>query len=944
MSISRLGDVSSTEHTFDLCIVGSGAAGLAIAHEFLDTSLKVCVLESGDIDPDDRTDDLHRTENVGLHRKPHEVSRARTLGGSTALWTGRCGIFDAVDYAHRPWVPESGWPIDADELAPYIERAGHLLGLAATVSAAWSLDRLRMAVDDSPLDAQKLLPVVFQFSKHGQDNTPIPAAVRQHVEAEAARLDILMHSGAPRARNVGEYLRERLERSDNVLVVLDATVTSVNCNVRADHVESVSVASGAGYETKISAARTVLACGGLENARLLLDSDQVVKGGVGNQHDAVGRYFADHAFTHLGSFSGDVNPEFRRRLGPRWRGNDRHQTYSMGVRLSPAAQYREGLLNCAVHLFDLGGSMSPIARAAQMMRSIRDGDIGDVDPRSLAALGLDAPAVLHGARDRFLRSQPQLSRPDEVVLACIVEQVPDPDSRITLTQDRDALGRRRARVEWRAGDAEYRTACRMREFIVEEMVRLGCEPPEPPPWLGQGAEGWRSTLYNTSHPSGSTRMSDDPTSGVVDCNQRVHGVDNLYVAGGSVFPTNGYMNPTQMIVMTSLRLADQLRNQPTTSIIKVAEPKPPTRVAIVGGGERIEQQYVPVFAELGHLIKPVALVTRTSTSFDRISRHLEVPRVESIADLGRDVRPDLVIAAVSTDSISSVAAQLVDLGVPFLQETPLAWTTRSAKGVLDATSEGLRVGIAEHLPFMPAEQLKRKVVNLGLLGRVTTASIDMAGYRYHGLAALRAYVPGDRRPVTVSAVTADLPRFGSGSGSSMLDRLTQASISCDDGTLLTYRYSADHVDTELDLPASTAVTGTNGAIVGDTLTMFDRSGLPLRSEFHRREVDGVFAALEVSTGLGVVSWSHPFPGTRLTDEQIAVAQLVMGMSDAAHNGGLGLYTADRAYGDVELMEAIEMSARRGGHPTRLPLRPWADRARMELNKRARTIRPSRRSR
>jgi choline dehydrogenase-like flavoprotein len=71
----------------------------------------------------------------------------------------------------------------------------------------------------------------------------------------------------------------------------------------------------------------------------------------------------------------------------------------------------------------------------------------------------------------------------------------------------------------------------------------------------------RITAYNSaSHNIGTTRMSEDPRTGVVDQHAKVHGVSNLYVAGSSVFPTGGHANPTLTIVAHALLLADHLKS------------------------------------------------------------------------------------------------------------------------------------------------------------------------------------------------------------------------------------------------------------------------------------------------------------------------------------------------------------------------------------------------
>jgi choline dehydrogenase-like flavoprotein len=81
--------------------------------------------------------------------------------------------------------------------------------------------------------------------------------------------------------------------------------------------------------------------------------------------------------------------------------------------------------------------------------------------------------------------------------------------------------------------------------------------PAVPDWVRDGRPD-DAVVIDLGHPMGTTRMSDDPATGVVDGNCRVHGVDGLFVAGGSVIPTSGHANPTLMMLALTLRLADHL--------------------------------------------------------------------------------------------------------------------------------------------------------------------------------------------------------------------------------------------------------------------------------------------------------------------------------------------------------------------------------------------------
>jgi choline dehydrogenase-like flavoprotein len=152
-----------------------------------------------------------------------------------------------------------------------------------------------------------------------------------------------------------------------------------------------------------------------------------------------------------------------------------------------------------------------------------------------------------------------IPRVQAMELFCRSEQEPNPDSRIVLDRERDALGLRRARLAWRLSERDRRTVVAMAELLSAEFARLGVGEVVRPPWLAE-KDGWPETLYGGPHHTGTTRMADDPHAGVVDRDSRMHGIDNLYVTGPSVFPTGGYANPGLTTVAMALRLADHLRN------------------------------------------------------------------------------------------------------------------------------------------------------------------------------------------------------------------------------------------------------------------------------------------------------------------------------------------------------------------------------------------------
>jgi choline dehydrogenase-like flavoprotein len=136
------------------------------------------------------------------------------------------------------------------------------------------------------------------------------------------------------------------------------------------------------------------------------------------------------------------------------------------------------------------------------------------------------------------------------------EQEPMSDSRVYLDRERDQLGMRKLVLDWRISERSFASSLRLMCLLDEHFRkhRVG--------FVEQDLARIEDLPYtDASHHLGTTRMSADPGSGVVDVNCRVHGIENLFVAGSSIFPTAGHANPTLTIAAMSLRLADHLRKR-----------------------------------------------------------------------------------------------------------------------------------------------------------------------------------------------------------------------------------------------------------------------------------------------------------------------------------------------------------------------------------------------
>jgi choline dehydrogenase-like flavoprotein/predicted dehydrogenase len=915
----------------DLCIVGSGPAGMSVALQFEGTALRVCMIESGGFGPDRAVEALNAIESVGVRRASQDVTRCRGLGGTSALWTGRCGAFDPMDFQARPWLPDSGWPISHDDIAPYFDRAGRLLGLGPAIyDGAWA-DAIGYADDRAMWDPRIFRPVVFQYSQGGiADAEPARTFAADGVEG-AEHIGALQHAGAPRAVHFGEAHAAALRGSRTIDVWLNANVTSVETNEAGTQARSVAIRSLCGKTGRVRAPFIVLACGGIDNARLLLASRDSNPGGVGNAHDRVGRYLTDHPLPQVASYVGEGDPALRRRYGHRWLDLDgRRHVYSLGLRLSPVVQRSEGLLNCAVHLLEYGEQPATVSIAGRFARALRQKRFDEDAKADLKSVARDPLGLLNGVYDRYVMRRPALAPTTSVTFCCAVEQKLDPDSRVTLSDTVDALGMPIARIDWRIADDEYRTAWRTTELLCGELGRLGYRVPEKAAWLAEGPDAFRANVHDMAHPMSSTRMSEEPETGVVDRNCRVHGVEGLYIAGSSVFSTPGYMNPTMMIVALGLRLADHLRNEidrrrsggvpsgeakPAPLPAQVATPRR-TRIGIIGAGDRLRRIYRPVLSARADAFEVVGFAGRSPERARAFAQDTGFAMFADTAALVAQAKPDMLVAAVSPDAVDSAWPGILDAGLPVLAETPFCWSVRGGRRIADLIARrGLLVGIAEQTPFLPAERIKTKVIELGLLGPFISAINDFAVFDYHGIAAVRAYAEPENDPVRVSAVQARLPREGAGGRD---DPWTMAVVTLRNGARLVHHYSDAYFDAAMRQPKQIRVYGASGSIVGDTVYFGSGDGAD-RADIEREDAQGTLARLRVDTPGGPVVWENPYRGLPLDDEQIAVATHLDAMARVVAFGGVPAYGVQRALDDMEIMTSIRLSAGRDGGPVGVPV-------------------------
>lgn len=502
----------------DVCIAGSGAAGIAIALRLMGTTHKIIMLEAGGFEHEDNSQAMYRGSNVGHPYFDLDVTRVRYFGGSTNHWAGECAPLDPIDFEPKSWVPHSGWPITRASLDPWYHLAHEVIGLGA-----YNYDHVAASPKATP-------PLDF---------------VRGKLDHKLWRFN---HP----PNRFGQTYRADLDAADNIDVWLHANVVGIETEPNGARVTGLKIARLDGKTTRVVARYFILALGGLENPRFLLNADSPNPAGLGNDHDLVGRYFADH----LNAIAGQVAP-----LKPTWQtAYDYRQLDSVRgrvkVRIGPKAQSARGFLNSAAQL-----GQQPTARNAspgyKALRAIRDDVRRGQFPDELGRRVIDVAADLQGIWDGLVEYFDDQS----VFIEIEGEQAPNPDSRVTLTDERDALGLRRIQLDWRLSAIDRESIRGLVQLIGEEVGRLGVGRVSMEEWLLDSGDVWPDHYLGGNHHIGTTRMAEDPTRGVVNEDCRVFGIDNLFIAGSSVFPTSGVANPTLTIVALALRLADHIETR-----------------------------------------------------------------------------------------------------------------------------------------------------------------------------------------------------------------------------------------------------------------------------------------------------------------------------------------------------------------------------------------------
>jgi choline dehydrogenase-like flavoprotein len=499
-------------------IVGGGTVGIYLAVELAKAGREVLMIEAGNEQLDNFSEDSF--ESVGRPHATLKIGRSRSLGGTSNLWGGQLVEYQPIDFEGRDWLPDSKWPIAADEAAKYYRETYENLGMPG-----------KFLEDEKVFD-------------HLKTRAPHLSGGLEFFLTRWMRLPSLAAT-----------YREQLEKSPGIKVLLDHTVTGIGG--RGAGANAVKVLDRSGQPHVLEGASLVLAAGTFENVRLMLHAAASPDWACpwrGN--DNIGRFFQDHLSGRVGSVQTIDRQRFL----------DLFTTIVLGgfrflpkLRMTDETLRHERLLNIHAMMVCESSISENMVFLRQFMKSVIYGrkvsNFGEL-LRNMAACGRHLPPLMWRyivANRVFIPSGSKIS------MQVQAEQCPLRESKITIDPGRvDKFGLPKLILDWRTGDEEF-ASIRTFSLRVRDAVReAGLAEVKLIPGLEEGDASLLERMHDHNHHAGGTCMGWSERDGVVDSDLRVFGTDNVYVLGASVFRTTSNANTTFLALTLATRLARHL--------------------------------------------------------------------------------------------------------------------------------------------------------------------------------------------------------------------------------------------------------------------------------------------------------------------------------------------------------------------------------------------------
>jgi len=518
----------------DVLVVGAGAVGIVLGLALARAGFSVLLLEAGPFDPDPDFRRRNAGPNTGRRFRGLLDGRMKALGGTTRLWGGQLTSFSRADFARPLYtrlnadaraidplgLGEGEWPMEFDDLVPYIARARSFLGLTSA---------------DHTLSVEEFSLAHFDFG---------------------ADLEISQHIWLRTPDFISLFGRE-LAESSRLWVVTDLELR--NLRFDGDRVCAVTARTRFGATEIVTPRHVVLANGTLELVRVLLRTAATDPSCPFRHNRHLGRGFIDH----LHGIAGRVRDADRRRLRRLFEASIRGGVkISSKIRASDAFISREGHVNCAATIISAGSLRQYADETVGLLRRVVQKPLGGVAFDAVRHCAILGRILLPVVWSYLVEKRAYNLFSDEILLGVEIEQLPTPASYLFLdpsqSPENAPIG-----VHWCLDGREMRALQSFCQHLTTFLKQSGLGRVELDPRIVAGDPSFLDDCEDAYHQMGGARMARDPERGVVSPELRVHGTQNLWAVGGAVFPSGSFANPSLLAMALAHRLSDELAREVT---------------------------------------------------------------------------------------------------------------------------------------------------------------------------------------------------------------------------------------------------------------------------------------------------------------------------------------------------------------------------------------------
>lgn len=515
----------STELVADFCILGGGVAGVVLANELLKNSDKnIIVLESGGEFFDERTQELYKANSIPPFFPDTTVSRLRMLGGSSNHWENSIERFSPIDFEKREWISDSGWPIEYADLVKHYPAAEQYCNVQ---NGEYDFSFWNQYIKSTD---------IFENSPH---------------------FSTVVSKSPNYPTQFFEDHGSKLVESPKVKIVQNANVIDIAYSDLDEHVESVTFRTFSETRHMVRATTFIMCFGGIENARMLLTFNERYENKLGNQNDNVGRYFMEHPTIR----AAQLIPFKEKLVGQFYEGAQIGDIHIRGrAYLNDEAQRQYQTNNLRAYFIKQSKLIlsDGVSSSHIIADSLTDGEV----PEDFGGHLLNTLKDIDHIAESFFKKKLDTSVFDSVhelggyQILAMIEQTPDRNNRITLSNSKDSLGIKSVDIKFHVTQEDKNWAWKTLTLLSQDpgiqsvgRLRLLKE---------RESRIWESQLGYGQHHIGTTKMGNTSQNGVVDSSLKVFGTKNFYISGSSVFPTGSHVPPTLTIVALSIKLAQEL--------------------------------------------------------------------------------------------------------------------------------------------------------------------------------------------------------------------------------------------------------------------------------------------------------------------------------------------------------------------------------------------------